>query len=219
MKWAATGSSARRGSRATRQSTALDRTKKGAPWWSTLGKHGWVILGECRRDKRAKFTDSQLAPFSNVIWPEAVRDFLRGGIHLQSGQGPGEVRRAPSGRPAFKGLAPGAINLVRTDVIPLEWDNGRGLAGVAAQYDGYHVCLVALPRAHGHLIPFVSLNTCVHELLHVLLHDIFERRPKGLEGRGREMRIDWYATRLWLFGEGTEIRRMAAENLRRSRTG
>jgi hypothetical protein len=166
-------------------------------------------------DKRAKITPAQLAVFSNEIWPEAVRDFQRVGIRLESGQGVGEVRRAPSGRPLFAGLARGAVNLVLTDAIPMEWDNGRGLAGVATLYDGLPLCLVALPRAHGHQVPFVSVNTCVHELLHVLLQDIAEARPKGLEGRGRELRIDWYATRLWLFRDGADIRRSAAECLRK----
>jgi hypothetical protein len=168
-------------------------------------------------DTRPRFTQYQMAPFSSVIWPEAVRDFRRCGIQLDMGQGTGEVRRAPSGRPFFKGLTRSAINLMLTDVIPGEWDQGKGLAGVTTQYEGHHLCLIALPRAHGHQIPFVSVNTCVHELLHVLMHDIFEPRPKGVPGSGREFRIDWYATRLWLFHDGEEIRKWAEGYLERAR--
>jgi hypothetical protein len=69
--------------------------------------------------------------------------------------------------------------------------------------------MVALYRAHCHQIPFLSVNTCVHELLHVLLQDVFEGRPKGLLGEAREFRIDWHATRLWLFHDGGTIRKAA----------
>lgn len=168
-------------------------------------------------DKRAKLAPELLQNFSAKIWPQAVEDFRRCGIQIQSGQGVGEVKRAPSGRPVFTGLAYGVINFVLTGVIPVEWDHGRGLAGVTTQYDGYHLCLIALPRAHGHQIPFVSVNTCVHELLHVVMHDIFENRPKGLEGQTRELRIDWYATKMWLFHEGAEIRSSAQAYLQKTR--
>jgi hypothetical protein len=168
-------------------------------------------------DSRAKFSPGVWERFSLTVWPEAVRDFQRCGIQLQSRQGSGEVRRAPSGRPVFNGLAHGTINMVLTDVIPLAWDKARGLAGVTTQYDGHHLCLISLPRAHGHQVPFLSLNTCVHELLHVLMQDIYETKPKGLPGDGREFRIDWYATKLWLFHDGADIRRSAAIYLERRR--
>ena len=162
-------------------------------------------------DTRAKIAPEEMDGFSKKIWPEAVQDFLRAGIRIDAGRGMGEVRRTPSGRPVFAGLARGAINLVLTDRVPLLWDQGRGLAGVAARWDGYDLCVVAAGRAHGHLFPFVLVNTCVHELLHVLLRDIVEARPKGAEGSGREFLIDWYATRLWLFGDGRHIRELAAK--------
>lgn len=153
-------------------------------------------------DKRCR---EATAPFREKIWPEAVDTFARSGIILQGGEAEGEVGRAPSDRPVFHGLVRGAVNFVMTDVIPMRWDNGRGLAGVATVYEGYALCLLSLRRAHGHQIPFLSTNTCVHELLHVLLHDIFEQRPKGFAGERREWRIDWYATRLWLFRDSTGV--------------
>ncbi len=170
-------------------------------------------------DSRAKCTPEQLRGFSSAIWPEAVRDFGRCGIELQTGQAAGEVRRSPGGRPVFAGLERGVVNLVVTDVIPMAWDHGRGLAGVSTRYEGYHICVVALSYAHGHQVPYVSLNTCVHELLHVLLGDIFENRPEGLPGYGREFRIDWYATGLWLFHSGGSIRKSAEAYLARLRPG
>ena len=78
--------------------------------------------------------------------------------------------------------------------------------------------MVALDYAHGHQIPFLAVNTCVHELLHVLLQDIFEVHPKGLPGYEREFRIDWYATRLWLFHDGAAIRKSAQTYLDRLRS-
>jgi hypothetical protein len=169
-------------------------------------------------DRRAKLTEAVLERFSREVWREAERDFGRGGIHLRAGQGTGEMGRAASGRPVFKGLAHGVVNVVLTEAIPMEWDRGRQLAGLTTQYDGEHLCLIAVPRAHGHQIPLLSVNTCVHELLHVLMGDILEKRPKGWEGDGREVRIDWAATKLWLFGDGAEIRQGAREYLRRRGT-
>ncbi len=106
-----------------------------------------------------------------------VRDFSRGGIELQTSDGPGEVRRSPGDNPIFVGLRRGAINLVLTDRLPLYWDNHRALAGVSTVQDGYPVCLIALRYAHGNQAPFLSVNTCVHELLHALMQDIFVSRP------------------------------------------
>jgi len=168
-------------------------------------------------DSHAKCTPRQISRFSSSIWPEAVRDFQRCGIQFQVSQVTGEVRRSPGGRPVFIGLEYGAINLVITDQILQNWDQGRGVTGVSSHYDGYDISMIALDHAHGHQIPFLAVNTCVHELLHVLLQDIFEIHPQGLPGYEREFRIDWYATRLWLFHDGAAIRKSAEVYLERLR--
>jgi len=169
-------------------------------------------------DSRAKCTPAQVRRFSSRMWPEAVRDFARCDVQLQVSEVTGEVRRSPGDRPLFVGLERGAINFVITDHIPMNWDQGRGLTGVSTRYEGYHLCMVALDYAHGHQIPFVAVNTCVHELLHVLLQDIFEVHPKGLTGYEREFRVDWYATRLWLFHDGAAIHKAAQAYLDRLRS-
>lgn len=168
-------------------------------------------------DAWAKCTPAQFHAFWSGIWPEAVRNFQRGGIQFQCTDGRGEIQRSPSGRPIFVGLRRGFVNLVLTDHIPRDWDSGRALAGVSAQYNGYHLCLIALQYAHGNQIPFLAVNTCVHELLHVLLQDIFVSRPKWVQANAREGRIDWYATRLWLFHDAAEIRRSTRTYLERLR--
>lgn len=167
-------------------------------------------------DTRAKFGRGVRDQFLMEIWGAAVKQFGAIGIRLEADFGEGEVGRAPSSLPVFKGLRHGVVNLVLTDAIPMQWDLGRGLAGVSVLLDGVHLCVIAVPRAHGNQIPLLSLNTCVHELLHVLLQDIYEARPKGLEGSGREARIDWYATRMWLFHDGAEVRRATAAYLART---
>ena len=110
------------------------------------------------------------------------------------------------------------MNLVLTDHIPMKWDNGRALAGITTIQGGYHVCLIALQYAHGNQVPFLSVNTCVHELLHALMQDVFVRRPTWYQTGGREFRIDWYATGLWLFHDGAAIRKSAQAYLNRLRT-
>ena len=170
-------------------------------------------------DSRAQCPAEELHHFWWSIWPEAVREFGRGGIELQTSDGPGEVRRSPGDKPIFIGLRRGVINLVLTDHVPLYWDNDRALAGVTALWEGYPVCMIALRYAHGNQIPFLSVNTCVHELLHVLLQDIFVSRPKWYQSGGRELRIDWYATGLWLFGDGASIRKSTEACLGRLRSG
>jgi len=170
-------------------------------------------------DAREPCSAQQVHNFWWSIWPEAVRDFSRGGIELQTSDGPGEVRRTAADRPFFIGLRRRAINLVLTGHIPLYWDSGRALAGVTTIHDGYHVCMIALPYAHGNRTPFLSVNTCVHELLHALLQDVFVTRPRWYQAGGREFRIDWYATRLWLFHDGTAVRKSAQAYLDRLRRG
>jgi hypothetical protein len=166
-------------------------------------------------DGKAQLSPEQIRYFWSRLWPEACRDFARCGIRFESSVKTAGIWR-PSGRePVIYGLDRGVINLVITDRIPLEWANGSVLSGVTTLYRGYHVCMVALNRAHGHQVPFLSTNTCVHELLHALMHDIFEGRPGGLNGAAREFRIDLYATRLWLFHDGSAIRGAAESYLRR----
>ncbi len=166
-----------------------------------------------------RITDSRAKVTADTIWPEAERCFAAGGMSLQVTDVAGEVGRAPSGRPVFKGLAHGAINVVITDFVPLEWDQAHGLSGLTTQYDGFHLCLIAMRHAHGNQTPFFSVNTVVHEILHVLLGDIFQPRPKGADGASREWRIDWFATRLWLFGDGAEIRRQGSSYFARLNPG
>jgi hypothetical protein len=167
---------------------------------------------------RADLTPEQLRRFSSSIWPEAVRDFGRCGVEIQSSQSSGEIGRSPGARPVFKGLKRGVINLVVTDRIPISWDYGRGLTGLSTRYEGYDLCIIALNYAHAHQIPIVSVNTCVHELLHVLLQDIYISDPTGWRRTQREFRIDWYATRLWLFKDGVVVRQAAQAYLERVRS-
>jgi len=170
-------------------------------------------------DGRARCTPSQLREFSETIWPEAERDFGRCGLRFAIDSGPGEIRRSPSDAPIFVGLQRARLNLVLTDLIPMNWDRARGLAGLTTVWQGYHVCVIALEYAHPNRIPFVAVNTCEHELLHAILQDIFENRPAGLAGEAREMRIDAYATRLWLFHEGADVRESARAYIDRLRSG
>jgi hypothetical protein len=168
-------------------------------------------------DIRAQYPPGQHHRFWWSVWPEAARDFARGGIQLQTSDTQGEIRRSPADRPLFAGLKPGVLNLVLTDHIPMKWDQGRALAGITALDEGYSVSVIALRYAHGDRIPFVSVNTCVHELLHALLGDIFVSRPTWFQGGERESRVDWYATRLWLFHDGAAVRKSAEACLRHLR--
>jgi hypothetical protein len=170
-------------------------------------------------DSKAQFPPEELHRFWSSIWPEAVVDFSRGGIELQTSDGPGEVGHSAADKPLIGGLRRGVVNLVLTDHLPLYWDNGRALSGVTTLYHGYHVCMIALRYAHGNRAPFLSVNTCVHELLHALLQDIFITRPTWLRTGTRENRADWYATCLWLFHDGAAVRRSARTYLDRLRSG
>jgi hypothetical protein len=162
-------------------------------------------------DARAKCTSEQFRRFWWSIWPEAVRDFDKCGIHLRTSDAAGEIRRTAGDRPLFMGLQRGAVNLVLTGQLPLYWDNARALPGVTTLHDGYHLCLIALPYAHGHQVPFLSVNTCVHELLHALMQDIFVTRPKWFQTAGREFLIDSYATGMWLFRDCAAVRKSARD--------
>ena len=160
-------------------------------------------------DSRATLPPPLLARFRERIFPEALRDFARCGIQFRIAEKSAAVRRTPSDQPLFTDLERSALNLVVTARVPFKWDTGRGLAGVTTIHEGFHLCVVALEEMHGHRVPWLSLNTCVHELLHALLGDIFEPRPAGVTGALREARIDAYATELWLFGAGAAIRTSA----------
>jgi len=160
-------------------------------------------------DARTKCPPEQLRHFWWSIWPEAVRDFGRGGMELQTSDEAGEVKRSAGDRPIFVGLRRDMLNLVLTDHIPMYWDRGRALAGITTIYDGYHVCMVAILYAHGNQIPFLSVNTCVHELLHALLEDIYVGHPTFWQNSGREFRADSCATRMWLFHDGAAVRQSA----------
>jgi hypothetical protein len=168
-------------------------------------------------DAKARFPSGSLQRFWSSIWREAVTDFGHGGIALRTTDGPGEVGHTAADRPLFSGLRCGVLNLVLTDRLPLYWDNARSLAGVTTLDRGYHLCLIALRYAHGDRVPFLSTNTCVHEILHALLLDIFLTRPSAYQAVEREYRIDWYATRLWLFHDGAAVRRSAQAYLDRLR--
>lgn len=169
-------------------------------------------------DARARVPAETLRHFWRSIWPEAFRAFSRGGIDLQIEDAPGEVKRSAAGRPIFVGLRRGALNLVLTDYIPMFWDRGRALAGATTIYDGYHISMVAMLYGHGNQAPYLSTNTCVHELLHALLGDILVAHPKWYQVAERENRADFYATQLWLFGDGAAVRRSAREYLQRLRS-
>ena len=168
-------------------------------------------------DSRAQCTREQLETFWWRIWPEAVRTFSRGGIELAASDAPGEIRRSPSSQPIFTGLGHGAINLVVTRQIPLGWARGRGVAGVTTIWNGYHLCVIALDHAHAHRVPIIGVNTVVHELLHALLHDVFVVRPTPTEAERHELRVNWVATRLWLFHDASGIRQSAEAYLKRLR--
>ena len=99
------------------------------------------------------------------------------------------------------------------------WDQGRGLAGVTTVVEGHHVSVIALRYAHGHQIPYVSVNTCVHEILHAVLGDVYAPRKNPAEDAAREFRVDWFATRLWLFREGAALHRAAELYVERLQDG
>ena len=182
---------------------------------------GQRVIVPVRRvmDARARCTPEDLSRFWWSIWPEAYREFDRCGIQLATTDAAGEIRRSPSDRPMFIGLERHVVNLVLTDHIPLYWDNGRGLAGLTMLLENaYHVCLIALSVAHANQAPFLSLNTCVHELLHALMQDIYLRdRPGWFRSGEHESRIDGYATELWLFHGSAAVRESARAYVNRLR--
>src|SRR5215472_13924745 len=69
-------------------------------------------------DTRANWTWRQIGGFWSGIWPEAVADFSRCAIRLESTTAIGQVERPPSRQPIVSGMLPGVLNLVVTDRIP-----------------------------------------------------------------------------------------------------
>jgi hypothetical protein len=166
-------------------------------------------------DKNARCGPAQIRNFFSTVWDEAVHDFAKGGITFSIVERTGEVLRYPSGKPLFKCLDRGMINVVLTDRVPVDWDTGRSLAGAATLYEGFCVCVISMTEAHGNQIPFLAVNTVLHELLHIFLQDVFVSREGVVHGQSREARVDMYATRLWLFGDGAAVRQSARACLKR----
>ena len=166
-------------------------------------------------DRNARCSPAEISHFFRNVWDEAIQEFARGGITFAITDQSGEVLKHPSGKPRFKCLQRDAINVILTDRVPLDWDKGRSLAGVAVVYEGYCLCVISMREAHGNQIPFVGTNTVIHELLHILLQDVFIARTDLTHGQSREARADYYATKLWLFGSADFIRQEARSCLRR----
>jgi len=169
-------------------------------------------------DKYARSNPASRTQFLTRIWKEAEQVFASVGMSLRTVDRVGEVLQYPSGRPRFRCLERGIINIVLTDRVPLDWDKGRSLAGVSAMYEGFCICVISMNEAHGNQIPFVSVNTIAHELLHVLLQDVFRDRTSVFHGQSSEARVDLHATRLWLFGRDETVRESARVCLERLRS-
>ena len=185
---------------------------------ATTGADAMVVPVRLILDSQVKWKPYEAEWFRSRLWAEAVRDLTACGIRLQTTEAAGEVSRPPFREPVITGLERGTLNVVVTTRIPMTWDGGRALCGVTTRYRGFHLCMVALLRAHGHQVPFFSVNTCLHELLHVLMLDIFEPRPQGASGQAREWRVDLQATRMWLFGDGRAVRESTRTYLERLRS-
>ena len=142
---------------------------------------------------------------------------MKCGIRLQVTTATCVVERPEWREPVVKGLRWGVINFVITGLIPILWDRGRGVSGVSSLYRGHHMCMVALSRANAHQAPFFSVNSCLHELLHVLLGDIVEPPPDGVHRQMRELQVDSVSTNLWLFGAGGALRESTRACLARLR--
>ena len=117
----------------------------------------------------------------------------------------GDVQRSAGRRPLFS-FERSRLNLILTGNIPVLWDNLRGLAGVTSIYERCDFSMIALRHAHGFRIPFMDTNTVVHEILHAILGYILVRHPTWYQSNQRELRVDAYATRLWMLGDGAAVR-------------
>ena len=165
-------------------------------------------------DQDAKLGDWAVRHFW-ALWAEAVRDFGWCGVFFRTRVRDAGMWRPPHRQPVISGLGERVLNLVVTNTIPLEWDKTRMVRGITTLYRGHHLCLVAIHQANRHRVPLIGVNTIVHELLHALLLGILEPRPAGVRGHAREARVEWLATRLWLFHSGTGIRESARQYVER----
>lgn len=169
----------------------------------------------CMTNALAGTKPEAVRAFRAGVWDEAVRTFADCGVYLRVTERAGEILKYPSSRPRFIGLERGQVNVVLTDTIPLDWDNGRQVAGGSTVYEGYVVCVIAMKLAHRFEAPLFAMNTVVHELLHVFLGDVFEERGGRLRRYGREGRVDWQATRMWLGADAAAVRTAARAHLLR----
>lgn len=187
------------------------------PWASSArGAGGPVeVPVVCLTNTRAATTPEAVRAFRAGVWAAAVRSFAEGGVALRVRERTGEIPQYPSSLPRFVGLARGERNVVLTDPIALEWDRGRQVAGGSTVYEGYVVCVIAMRYAHRFRAPLLAVNTVVHELLHVFSGDVFAARGGRWRRYRREGEVDWLATRLWLSGDTTEVRRAAEAHLER----
>lgn len=143
--------------------------------------------------------------FNGRIWPEAVGNLRKPGIQVTISRGTTCLIQPVHRDPIIPNLERGKLNILVTRNVPMHWDRGRMLNGATLLYRGFHLCVIAMNWAHGHQFPFLSVNTCLHEMLHALLGDIFERRPAGFLGEARELRVDACATRLWLWSDAAVL--------------
>ena len=134
--------------------------------------------------------------FRDTIWPEACNDLAKTGTSVRVTSGRGRIIRPPNRTPILEGLRDGHINMFLSASVPMHWDRCRALKGVAFDYGGNHVCIIALNNAHAHWIPFFATNTCLHELLHVLLGHTGRAKPQGVGADMLELRVDAIATQL-----------------------
>jgi hypothetical protein len=186
---------------------------------ATLHAHSDVSPVEvpvhCLTNALATTPPEAVRAFRAGVWDEAVRTFADCGVPLRVTYRTGEILKYPSSRPRFIGLERGQVNLVLTDTIPLDWDNGRQLAGGSTVYEGYVVCVIAMKLARGFSAPLLAVNTVVHELLHIFFGDVFEPRGAWLRRYSREGRVDWHATRMWLGANAAPVRQAARAHLLR----
>jgi hypothetical protein len=87
----------------------------------------------------------------------------------------------------------------------------------AQQNDRSALCLLALLNLTREKSWAAAENPLVGitPMMEFLMQDVFVTRPSWFQSGEREYRIDWYATRLWLFHEGTAVRESAQSYLAR----